>query len=55
MIDVEALPHAPPGSDADRIARGLPPLGEEGDLGRGPDAAITEEELGLPPSLPQAE
>ena len=55
MIDVEALPHAPPGSDADRIARGLPPLGEEGDLGRGPDAAITEEELGLPPALPQAE
>ncbi len=29
IIDVEALPEAPPGSDADRIARGLPPLGEE--------------------------
>ena len=29
MIDVEALPEAPAGSDADRIARGLPPLGEE--------------------------
>lgn len=28
MIDVEALPQAPAGSDADRIARGLPPLGE---------------------------
>lgn len=26
IIDVEALPEAPPGSDADRIARGLPPL-----------------------------
>jgi len=26
MIDVEALPEAPEGSDADRIARGLPPL-----------------------------
>ncbi|BDI59672.1 hypothetical protein [Qipengyuania nanhaisediminis] len=29
MIDIEALPEAPPGSDADRIARGLPPLGRE--------------------------
>jgi hypothetical protein len=29
MIDVEGLPEAPPGSDADRIARGLPPTGEE--------------------------
>ncbi len=28
MIDVEALPEAPEGSDADRIARGLPPTGE---------------------------
>lgn len=45
MIDVGALPDAPGGSDADRIARGLPPLGEEGDQGRGP---ISEEELGLP-------
>lgn len=25
FIDVEALPQAPPGSDADRMARGLPP------------------------------
>ncbi|MHA7820431.1 MAG: hypothetical protein ACX930_12360 [Erythrobacter sp.] len=29
MIDVEALPEAPEGSDADRIARGLPPLGAD--------------------------
>lgn len=29
LIDVEALPPAPPGSDADRIARGLPPLGRD--------------------------
>lgn len=28
IIDVEALPEAPPGSDADRIARGLAPLDE---------------------------
>lgn len=29
IIDVTALPEAPPGSDADRIARGLPPLGKD--------------------------
>lgn len=29
LIDVEALPQAPAGSDADRIARGLPPLGKD--------------------------
>ena len=46
LIDVTALPKAPPGSDADRIARGLPPLGEEGDSGR----ITTEDELGLPPA-----
>lgn len=28
MIDFSVLPEAPPGSDADRIARGLPPLGQ---------------------------
>jgi hypothetical protein len=28
-VDFEALPDAPPGSDADRIARGLPPLGDD--------------------------
>lgn len=32
IIDVAALPKAPAGSDADRIARGLPPLGEEREL-----------------------
>ncbi len=36
MIDVAALPKAPPGSDADRIAQGLAPLGE--------DRELTEEE-----------
>ncbi|WP_375289860.1 hypothetical protein [Qipengyuania sp.] len=29
IIDVTALPEAPPGSDADRIGRGLAPLGAE--------------------------
>ncbi len=42
IIDVEALPEAPPCSDADRIARGLPPLGND------TAASPTEEELGLP-------
>lgn len=32
MIDVEALPEAPAGSDADRIARGLPPLGRDSEM-----------------------
>jgi hypothetical protein len=31
MVDFSQLPEAPPGSDADRIARGLPPLGNDGD------------------------
>ena len=30
FIDVEALPEAPPGSDADRVGRGLAPTGDEG-------------------------
>jgi hypothetical protein len=37
IIDVEALPEAPEGTDADRIARGLPPLGR--------DAEPTPEEI----------
>ena len=56
LIDVTALPEAPPGSDADRIARGLPPLGRERDpAAEAPmaqDSAAQqakEEELGLPP------
>ncbi len=40
IVDFDALPVAPPGSDADRIARGLPPLGDDG--------RITESELRLP-------
>ncbi|MHA7820432.1 MAG: hypothetical protein ACX930_12365 [Erythrobacter sp.] len=45
IIDVESLPEPPLGSDADRIARGLPPL-ENGDEGL---EDITEDDLGLPP------
>lgn len=29
IVDVTALPQAPAGSDADRIARGLPPIGND--------------------------
>ena len=49
MIDIAALPEAPAGSDADRIARGLAPNGE----GEGPSplaSTTREEELGLPPA-----
>lgn len=47
FIDVEALPEAPPGSDADRIARGLPPLGNEGS-GKAAPSASRQDALGLP-------
>ncbi len=34
IIDLEAIPEAPPGSDADRVARGLAPRGYDGGSGR---------------------
>lgn len=51
FVDVTALPKAPPGSDADRIARGLAPLGEDG-ARAGPRPLSPQErtELGLPPA-----
>lgn len=48
IIDVEALPQAPPGSDADRISRGLPPLGQDNDLSA-EEIRKRREALGLPP------
>ena len=48
IIDFTELPDAPPGSDADRIARGLPPLGRTQVDANGA-AIIAQEELGLPP------
>ena len=48
IIDVEALPDAPRGSDADRIARGLPPLGQDEDLSE-EEIRKRREALGLPP------
>ncbi len=48
IIDVGALPEAPAGSDADRIARGLPPLGQDEDLSE-EEIRKRREALGLPP------
>ncbi|MEO0462366.1 MAG: hypothetical protein AAF127_04490 [Pseudomonadota bacterium] len=48
IIDVEALPQAPPGSDADRISRGLPPLGQDEELSE-EEIRERREALGLPP------
>lgn len=48
FVDVAALPDAPAGSDADRVAQGLPPLGSGSEAGTPPEVA--QDELGLPPS-----
>jgi len=47
IIDVEALPEAPPGSDADRMGQGLSPRGS-GDPAS-PGTRPDQNELGLPP------
>ncbi len=47
IIDIKALPEAPPGSDADRLARGLSPTGD-GDAPQ-PAAPSNQGQLGLPP------
>lgn len=51
MIDVAALPKAPAGSDADRIARGLPPLNEEAELSEEQEKA-RREASGIKTSVP---
>lgn len=51
FIDVEALPSAPAGSDADRIARGLPPLGEGAELSEEQEKA-RREALGIKTAAP---
>lgn len=48
MVDFEELPEAPEGSDADRIARGLPPLGQNENLTEEQEKA-RREALGLKP------
>ncbi|MBD2843372.1 hypothetical protein [Erythrobacter rubeus] len=54
IIDVEALPDAPEGSDADRIARGLPPL-EDADGLNEDDVNRARKALGLPPARSRTE
>lgn len=49
MVDVAKLPPAPPGSDADRIARGLKPQGEDAAAAPRVPNARQRAELGLPP------
>ena len=44
VVDFAALPEAPPGSDADRIARGLAPRGSRFDDGETPVATMESEE-----------
>lgn len=47
MVDFSALPDTPPGSDADRVGRGLPPLGR--DTAAAAANPAQAKELGLPP------
>ena len=49
MIDVTALPEAPPGSDADRIARGLAPRGSRYDDGEAQVVAGEKRAAPVPP------
>lgn len=51
FIDVEALPQAPAGSDADRISRGLPPLDQNRELTEEEEKA-RREAAGIKTSLP---
>lgn len=50
-VDFAALPKAPAGSDADRIARGLPPLGQGEDLSEEQERARREAE-GIKTAVP---
>jgi len=51
IVDFDALPTAPAGSDADRIARGLPPLGEDRELSEEEEKA-RREAAGIKTSVP---
>jgi hypothetical protein len=42
IVDFQTLPTAPAGSDADRIARGLAPLGKDGELSEEEEKARRE-------------
>ncbi len=54
IIDVEAIPAAPPGSDADRAGRGLAPREDDNAPLSEEDKRRVEAELGLPEAQPAA-
>lgn len=49
-IDFAAIPEAPPGSDADRVGRGLPPRGIDGPVVEDGDVAEEQTEPRVPQS-----
>lgn len=52
IVDFAALPTAPEGSDADRIARGLAPLGQDGELTEEQERA-RREAAGIKTTVPE--
>lgn len=52
MIDFATLPDAPPGSDADRIAKGLAPRGQDGPDPEAAASPSTEPQTVAPPASP---
>ncbi len=54
IIDLKAIPEAPPGSDADRVGRGLAPRGDADRPAEPPDLPppATEIEEAVPPTMP---
>jgi hypothetical protein len=52
MVDFEVLPQAPAGSDADRLARGLPALGQERELSEEEERA-RREAAGIKTTVPE--
>lgn len=61
MVDFDALPETPPGSDADRVARGLAPRGDQDgtagavQIAGEPQQQRNADELGLPPPMEAAQ
>lgn len=51
IIDLKAIPEAPPGSDADRVANGLAPTGRDSPAPPPPDLPAVREE-DVPPTSP---
>lgn len=55
LIDLKAIPEAPPGSDADRVAKGLAPRDRDAPPTPAPAPAQTEAALRLPGSASPAD